>query len=555
MSKNFNLKSIRLRVLLYFLGFTAILLFLIWFLQIFFLNHYYEDMKIRLATSTATQISSYYNTGNLDLFTDKADAETQDSDVYIQLNEGDQVVYPQTESLSYRTEVSQAHRGLTNALLEGETKYTSIYNSSSDKRTFVYATTLGDNDDYILVVISPLYPVGSTVSILKNQFSYVTFIALLLALILSYYLSARITKPIRSLTKTVRSMSTVQQKQQQMVFPIMDKGYAEIAELSTSLNRMSIELGKTQALQQDLMANVSHDLRTPLTMIKSYAELIRDISGENPVKRDAHLQVIIDETDRLTNLVGDIMELSQMQAGTVEVKPGIFDIREAAESIVSPYRVLEEKEHFRIEVRCQRSCQVIGDEDKIKRVLSNLLTNAIKFRGEDGRVILNIRQWRERVHVEVIDHGAGISPEELSHIWERYYKASSNHVRSATGSGLGLSIVSEILTLHKARFGAESKVGRGTTFWFELPIYIPVTPKNPRVRGLRVPEGSKATKQASLLSHKAEKAPTENKVRSKKPKRTGGRERVSTQEVLHPRSISEEKTTSSEHSPTDGPCA
>ena len=121
------------------------------------------------------------------------------------------------------------------------------------------------------------------------------------------------------------------------------------------------------------------------------------------------------------------------------------------------------KENFDYEVICV--CIDCGQAEELDH-----LDERAKYCGADKQILLNIRRWNNKIHFEVVDHGAGIKPDELAHIWERYYKSSTNHVRATKGSGLGLSIVSEILTLHKARFGAESKVGKGTTFWFELPL-------------------------------------------------------------------------------------
>ena len=126
------------------------------------------------------------------------------------------------------------------------------------------------------------------------------------------------------------------------------------------------------------------------------------------------------------------------------------------------------QEGYKIQLNCPPEQYVLGDEDKIKQVISNLLTNAVKYCGQDKSVFINVKHWGKIVHLEVIDHGMGIKPEELPYVWERYYKSSSHHVRTTSGSGLGLSIVKEILQLHKSKFGVESKVGKGTTFWFEL---------------------------------------------------------------------------------------
>ena len=223
-------------------------------------------------------------------------------------------------------------------------------------------------------------------------------------------------------------------------------------------------------LQRDLIANVSHDLRTPLTMVKSYAEMIRDLSGDNPEKRNTHLQVIIDEADRLNTLVNDILTLSDVQAGTLELRIERFSIKDLVASVIQTYEVLKTNEGYKIQFNCRQDIDVVGDSARIKQVINNLLSNAIKYCGSDKKIFINVKKWGKRVHIEIVDHGQGIKPDELPYIWERYYKSSTHHVRATKGSGIGLSMVKGILTAHNARFGVESKVGRGTTFWFELEV-------------------------------------------------------------------------------------
>lgn len=448
-----------------------------WFLQIFFLNNYYEDMKIRRTQDAANQLVQLFKADNQDGFITLANQITEDNDVFVRLDMGDEMVYPSIETLAYGNEIADARNGLSVAAGNGERSYTfTEVNELKQKRTYVFAAYLDEANTDVLYVISPLYPVRSTVAILQNQFLYIFAIALALAIALAYYLTSRITRPIRRITATAGKMA---EGEFDLEFPVNKWDFTEIRELAETLNHTSRELGKSEALQKDLIANISHDLRTPMTMIRSYAEMIRDISGDNPEKRNAHVQVIIDEADRLNTLISDMMVLSQIQAGTMEIKMGTFDILATTEAIVNPYRLLEAN-GYDIRIDCRENYKVRGDEDRIKQVISNLLTNAIKYCGSDKQILINIRRFGKKIHFEVVDHGEGIKPDELAHIWERYYKSSTNHVRATKGSGLGLSIVREILVLHKARFGAESKVGEGTTFWFELALAEEPVGKVPR---------------------------------------------------------------------------
>lgn len=495
---NFNLNSIKFRVWMNFLVFAAILMVLVWFLQVFFLNHYYEHMKVKQSTELAVQVASSYSKNRLDSVISMADQVANGDDIYIQVDQGKQTVFPKNGAMDYQYEINQIQpiirRGLRSDNIQDKNKDAFVTDPITQKEYYVYAIILDSSQNIILYLASPLKPVTSTIQILQNQLVIILIIALILAFIMSFYLSTRIARPITTITRQAQKLA---EGQYGITFPTQGE-YSEINHLSRTLNVASTELEKTVTLQKDLMANVSHDLRTPLTMIKSYAEMIRDLSGDIPEKREAHLNVIIEESDRLNALVTDMLTLSRMQAGTLKLEITDFDLAESIRSVLSPYRILEKQEGYSIELNCRDpKIMVRGDEDKIKQVISNLLSNAIKYSGEDKKIMIKVRRWGKRVHVEVIDHGVGIKPEELDHIWERYYKTSSNHARSTTGTGLGLSIVKEILSLHNAKFGVESKVGRGTTFWFELmtpeqPAPLPIQPPQKRLRG-RVKRSNRQT--------------------------------------------------------------
>jgi signal transduction histidine kinase len=401
----------------------------------------------------------------------KSVADTDD--MYISIEQNGARIYPSTApDATYQGYIDTAETLLTQSKYKSVSK--SVTNESTNRNTLIYATYLDKSQNTIMCMVAPLYPVSSTIQIIQHQLIYIMIISLALAFILSVYLSSRISKPITDITRSARKLADGQYG---TTFHA-DGQYSEIQNLADTLNKTSYELEKASILQKDLMANVSHDLRTPLTMIQSYAEMIRDLSGDDPEKREKHLQVIIEESERLNTLVTDVLELSRMQAGTMQINIEPFDLRGTLDQLVTPYHVLEMQKGYSIQLNCADSVFVSGDEERIKQVISNLLTNAVKYCGQDKAVIINVKQWGNVVHVEVVDHGMGIKPEELPYVWERYYKSSSHHVRATSGSGLGLSIVKEILQLHGSKFGVESKVGKGTTFWFELSKSEP--PKSER---------------------------------------------------------------------------
>lgn len=467
---NFDKDSINFKLWAYFVLFAAFLLSLLWLLQIFFLNTYYQEMKISETNRVANVITNKY--GEED-FLETIRSLSISNDMYIQIETEDAIVFSpandsgRTPTYMYLPEM----RTVRSLLLEGSGNGASIIISDKkhgdgDKKTLAYASYLENSPDetVILYIFSPLYPVASTVGILRNQLVYVTIISLCMAFCLSVYLSNRISKPIRNITKSAEKLAGGE-------YGVSFEGghYTEIIQLADTLNMTSIELQKTDDLRKDLIANVSHDLRTPLTMVKSYAEMIRDLSGDNPEKRNAHLEVIIEEADRLNLLVSDMLALSRLQTHVTAIDKTDFNILEAAHSIINAFGIYESRDGYSFILESEKSEVMIkADENKIKRVISNLLNNAIKYCGEDKKIIVRIIEMKNKVRCEVSDHGMGIAEDEIDYIWDRYYKASTHHVRVAKGTGLGLAIVKEIILLHDGDYGVRSKQGIGSTFYFEL---------------------------------------------------------------------------------------
>lgn len=469
MKLKLDVRSIKFKTWLYFILFTTFLMIILWFLQVLFLNNFYGVMKTEQTDKIVQNIKKSYNTKTSEKFLETVEDISDSNDVYIYIASFDgSTMYfkPSGDTTSAKYYSSQIET-VNKRLLETQKDYVSlrIKGLENSKEILAYGNVLIAKNKTPLIVytFSPLWPVSSTIQILTNQLVYVTFISLLLACCISFYLSGKITRPIRKITNSAERLADGE-------YGIVFKGghYTEINNLADTLTRASIDLEKSDMLQKDLIANVSHDLRTPLTMIKSYAEMIKDISGNNPVKREEHLQVIIDEADRLNGLVNDLLTISRMQSGKMTLTKSDFSITDAAKSIINTYKIMEEEDGYTFNFNAPANFIVNGDEDKIKQVISNLVTNAIKFCGDDKTVNVTLKKRGKSILCKVEDNGVGIAAEDLNHVWDRYYKASSNMVRASEGSGLGLSIVKEILTLHKVNFGVDSTLGAGTSFWFEL---------------------------------------------------------------------------------------
>ncbi|AZV43089.1 sensor histidine kinase [Peribacillus asahii] len=326
--------------------------------------------------------------------------------------------------------------------------------------TLVYGSKL-DNDT-LLYISTSIGPINLTTNILKTQLVYVTITALLLGLVVSFFIAKKVAKPIIKITNSAERLAKGDYHVQ------FENGhYAELDQLAATLNYTTNELSKVEKLRRELIANISHDLRTPLTMIKAYAEMIRDISGEKKEKREAHLQVIIEESNRLASLVNNILELSILQSNNEALQINNVNLSETLKKILLRFGALSKFEGFEIKANIDYDLYVLVDEQRMERVIYNLMGNAINYIGEDKEIKVNLIDLGSRVRFEVIDTGKGIPSEELNLIWDRYYKAKT-HKRSIISNGLGLSIVKSILEMHQAEFGIESAVGKGSKFWFEL---------------------------------------------------------------------------------------
>ena len=219
-------------------------------------------------------------------------------------------------------------------------------------------------------------------------------------------------------------------------------------------------------MQRELIANISHDLRTPLTMIGGYAEAMRDIPEEATPE---NLQIIIDETNRLSSMVNEVLDFSHLRTGKLELEQTDFNLTEEIREIVGRVSKMTAVDGYTVVFEETEDRFVHGDSKRISQVIYNLLGNALTYTGDDKTVRVSQKVIGSNVQVSVSDSGEGIPEADLPYIWDRYYRSRDNHRRAVIGSGLGLNICRGILEKHEAPYGVQSEIGQGTTFWFRLP--------------------------------------------------------------------------------------
>jgi signal transduction histidine kinase len=444
-----------------------ILVTFLWVLTSFFLDTYYQKMRTQEVIRTADAIEAQYLKGTSGF--GKYAAETAGiNGIYVRVDGLDEAfVFDGTGGIrdpeQFDSDVASINIKLDNSG-SGSVTETRHTNSSDSDARLVYASHIGSGRSLAaLYIIAPLYPDQFTIRIIKNMLVYITFILMSLACFLAYALSKRITSPIENLTKSATELS-------QGNYNVRFDGsqFTETKELARALNKASYEMEKTDFYQREILANVSHDLKTPLTMIRSYAEKIIDISGNNPEKRNADLQIIISETERLNRMVSDMLSVSNLQSNNVEMHRETFDLVEAAEDVYESFMVLGSSQGFEIHFHPCKPAYVVGDRSKIMQVMTNFVSNAVKHSGDNKFIDIQLTKTNRKVAFHCIDHGVGIPSDEISHVWDKYYRTSANHERAIEGTGLGLAIAKSILNLHSAKYGVKSEEGKGSDFWFEM---------------------------------------------------------------------------------------
>ncbi len=340
-------------------------------------------------------------------------------------------------------------------------------NSSADDGYFYYVTNV-KNPKFkgYVVLISTLSSITDTIKVIQSQLVIDSVVVIIVSFFVALYLAIKLSKPIDEMSKTAKRWANGETD-----VTFVGSDFEELGELADALNYAKEGVAQTSVLQRDLLANVSHDLKTPLTMIKAYAEMIRDLSGDVKEKRDLHTKVIIDEADRLTMLVNDILDLSKLQNGMNMPDLKVTDLSEVLETVVFRMTDFAENNGFTILTDIEKNLSTLCDRKQIEQVFYNLIGNSINYTGEDKTISVRLRRKDSLILFETIDSGKGISKEKLPTIWDKYYRFADTHQRPIKGTGLGLSIVKTILEGHRLKFGVISEKDVGSNFFIEFVAY------------------------------------------------------------------------------------
>lgn len=429
-------------------------------MQIVFLNKYYEVYKKNQLNDIVNSIKT---NNSMDINTLEDIAYNYGVCVSIYSNGVIQTISNTYNKGCLFSDKDTSDNYITSFVSSGKTEDTRLlYNKRFGNKTIIKA--LKYNNEVYIFLNTSIQPLDSSIILLKSQYGYIALIIFGISLIISYVISSQISRPIVKISDSAKKLANGDFN----VSFSTDSKVQEIKELSTTLDLAKNELSKTDELRRDLMANVGHDLRTPLTMIKAYAEMTRDLENQTPEKRAENMNIIIEETDRLNVLVSDILDLSKLQSSTYELKTEEFDLNELIRNIIKRFYILIDSDGYEFIYNNDKEIKVKADKKRIEQVIYNLLNNAVNYTGEDKKIYINVTDEKKKVLVEIRDTGKGIDKEEIKYIWNKYYHNEKKHKRNAYGTGLGLSIVKTILESHNYKYGVKSVKNKGTTFYFEI---------------------------------------------------------------------------------------
>ncbi len=323
--------------------------------------------------------------------------------------------------------------------------------------------------DRILVVAAPR-PRVPVLNIIADEFLIPVVeggvIALFFSLILAYAISRWVADPLQKVVHAARAYPSEEMKS------ITPGGPHEVQDLTRAFNSMIARVNSSQKSQRDFVANVSHELKTPLTSIQGFAQAILDETADTPEARKQAAQIIYDEAGRMHRIALNLLDLARLEAGTADLKMSVVDVKALLQNIVERFTPQAQKAGIDLRSNVPDSLStLVGDGDRLAQVFTNLVDNALKFTSAGGQVALSAANAGAEMEISIMDSGIGIPKEALPRLFDRFYQVDASRAGGeGHGAGLGLAIVKEIVDAHGGRISVRSEVGHGTTVVIHLPL-------------------------------------------------------------------------------------
>lgn len=362
-------------------------------------------------------------------------------------------------------------KGLDSLLVGVPIKKTlSSLNDIKQKNLFEYNVSDSEKPEIIgaVYIITPLEPLETTIRAIQVQFSYILIVAIIVSSLLALFLSHSFSDPLIKINDAAKEIALGNYNTR-----IQLKSSEEIKVLGETINNLAKQLTRVEQMRREFIANVSHELRTPLSYLKGYAEILIDGLAETESDKEKYLNIILEESDRLRKMVDEILHLSQIEAGSIQLKLTPFSVEALVKRTIDKILPLAAKRDISIKFNNidDDLLLCVADEGRIKQILINLLNNAVKHSFDHGNILISSYRLNDKIYICVRDFGEGISEEDLPFIWDRFYTAGKSKYKGLESSGLGLSIIKSIINAHGCDITVNSVKGEGTEFCFWLPSY------------------------------------------------------------------------------------
>lgn len=479
------MKSILSKVWLAITSLVLIILLLTWLFQVGLLNYFYIKERANILLNEGDKLASIflqsnnYNTVSQDVMEEIENfVPSYDVRVLI-INSSDNILFYNISREYYRNRklseeflqksISSFYDNLEikSNISEGKTfVLQKNYGRFTERKTIIVGVPINKNDKIIgyVLLTSPISPIQETISILKKQLSIITFVSLIIGTLLALLFAKHFTKPILKITDTSRKIA-----KGDFTVNVKLDSKDEIGVLGDTINDMAVQLGQIEKLRREFIANISHELKTPISLITAYAELVKDMDFDNEDNNDKYLQIVIDEANRLNSMVEDILYLSKMEADYPKLNLVKFPVIEIIQSVLEKLDFFAYRKNIKINLDIDHeNLYVYADKEKIHQVFYNIINNAINHSYENSQVTIKATSIDSKIRVEIIDNGRGIPKKDLPYIWDRFYKVDKSRKRDSSGTGLGMAIVKNILEAHGFKYGIESELDKYTMVWFEI---------------------------------------------------------------------------------------
>ncbi|RFZ79237.1 sensor histidine kinase [Lacrimispora amygdalina] len=462
------MKGIKKRLFLnYLIGVCLVLFSVELIFMISIKNYYYKSVEQSLnekAQSSATLYNQYLNKNYANLSDSLAplvENNTEQQNIEIQ-------IIDKKGNVLLSSGIVSAEKIQTNDFqkaLKGEVSTWTGNNIDTNEKVMSASSAIKDLDSNTIAVIRVVTSLEDVNNLtLKYLFLSVTLLIVILICIFisSTILSKTIIEPVKEVNDIARKMSKGQFNER------INKHYNdEIGELSDTLNYMASEILKAEETKNDFISSVSHELRTPLTAIKGWGETILTGSFEDKEEIEKGLKVILRETDRLKNMVDELLDFSKLEGNKLVLNKEKTDIKEEIEEILRLYDGRAIKERISLQTKFTENIPELSvDRNRFKQVIINILDNAMKFSPKDSNILINVSTLENELIIEIIDNGYGIAKEDLPKIKDKFFKGNSKK----SGSGIGLAVCDKIIKLHGGSLELKSELNKGTNVIIKLRI-------------------------------------------------------------------------------------